>query len=198
MQQATFRLSTLGMIVILFPMRHPFSIHFVAGDFSGPIEHLLGLVQAKELPIESIHLHALISQYHKYTREENFPLLSIGTEFIYVLACLIWIKSNALLPKHEVQPVTPEEGLLLQESGDNETNGPYPSIKKAAQSLLELERKQNLYFPRPYSPIESPMSLGIDHISLQDLVLLFQNVLSKTANNTKLIQDEEWQGGGFL
>ena len=185
-----FRLSSSINIVIVSSMKHPLLIHFVLGEFTGSLENLLGSVQSKELDISSLNLHSLTAQYREIII--NFPPLVVGTDFIYVVSSLAWIKSNQLLPKHEVVPLQVEEELLASE--DNLEDSNYCSIKKAAKTLVDLEQKQNQFFSRAFNPIEpSPKGLGIDHLSLQDLVLLFQNVLKKATGRTKLIQDEEWQ-----
>ena len=74
----------------------PFPVR--AGDFEGPLDLLLALVQAHEVPIEDIPISEVTRQYLDYLRGAEMESIDLGAEFIYMAATLIHIKSRMLLP----------------------------------------------------------------------------------------------------
>lgn len=164
--------------------------HFVLDNFEGPIDYLLHLVQQEEIPIHEIILSHLTSQF--LARFEEQPLeIDSGAEFIGTAAFLVWLKSKTLLPQHE-QAVAGEEEegdprfAIIHQLLD------YCRFKEAAKSLEEREVHQSAYYARGLESPEAKKNLGIEHLTLQDLASMFQQILSK-AGAKGSIQEEEWK-----
>lgn len=161
-------------------------------NFKGSLELLYHLVQKKELAIREISLIHLIGQFTHFWQNHSISL-DLGAEFMGMTSSLIWLKSCSLLPK-------PNQGLEEQEDPEEfQTNWiqhliDYSQFKLAAKILSEKEERSLESFQR--GSLLDPMQkkpLGIDHLTLDDLAFLFQEVLNKASSRKGFIQDEEWK-----
>lgn len=76
------------------------------GEFEGPLELLLELVEERELHINKVSLAAVADGFLEYLRELPRPTMDILGNFAVVASTLILIKSISLLP---TLPITGEE-----------------------------------------------------------------------------------------
>ena len=164
--------------------------HLILDNFEGSIEFLLHLIQSDEICIHDIPLHKLTRQFLEKYREA--PELDSGAEFVGTTAFLVWLKSKALLPQHE-QAASEEE-----REGDPRFNLvhqllDYCRFKEAAKVLEEREVDQSAYYLRGHEDSEVKRSLGIEHISLEDLAVLFKEILAKAQVAKGSIAEEEWK-----
>lgn len=162
---------------------------FSIANFEGPIDFLWHLINKQEIDIYEIALQQLIKQYDFCHAD-----IDVGAEFIATTAALVCLKSKMLLPKHEQELLDIEE-----ESADPHFEiihqlVDYCRFKQAAKTLTELEEQQSAFYLRgaEVAP-ERKKQFGIDHISLEDLASLFQQLLSKTSVQPKTIEEEEWR-----
>lgn len=74
--------------------------HFAvkAGNFEGPFDALLSMIEKKKLHISEVSLAEIADDYISYVRENEF-LLKDATIFIWIAATLMLIKSRHLLPQ---------------------------------------------------------------------------------------------------
>lgn len=171
-------------------MNHSDQETFTLENFEGPLEFLLHLVQKNEIDIYEVKIQEVLHQYMK-TTELQSPDVDKGAEFIGMASLLIWLKSRMLLPKHE-QTVSPEEETdprfdIIHQLVE------YCRFKDAAKELSRREQEQNAFFGRGLEgPYECKKNLGIEHLTLQDLAGLFQEILAKAESHTGLIHEEEW------
>lgn len=169
---------------------------FLFDHFEGPLDLLWHLIHREEIDIYEVPLQHLIHQYVKKAAERS-PIDAIdnGADFIGWAAALVWYKSRALLPKHEQQTATVEE---------LETNDPrfeiihqlidYCRFKEAAKQLAVREQQQSAYYARGGEEFETPKKhLGINHLSLEDLAGMFQQLLFKAASKRGTVQEEVWK-----
>lgn len=171
------------------------SIHseiFVLENFEGPLDLLWHLIHRQEIDIYEIPIIKITQQFlSKHKNEEQ--KLDQSAEFIALAASLIWYKSKTLLPKHEQeQEQEPEEELdpnfdLIHHLID------YCRFKQAAKDLAAIEEKQGSYYPRGIEEQNIHKNLGIQHLSLDDLALLFQQILAKSVPQKGIIHEEEWK-----
>lgn len=160
-------------------------------NFEGPLEFLLHLVQKNELDIYDLRLRKIVDQFIGEMKEERS--IDSGAEFVGTLASLIWLKSKMLLPAHEQVTQEEEEGPdphfdVIHQLID------YCQFKEAGQVLLSREKAQNAYFSRGilgHSEVKKP--LGIEHLCLNDLAALFQEVIAKCAVHKGHIQAEHFR-----
>jgi segregation and condensation protein A len=161
-------------------------------NFEGPIGLLLHLVQKNEVDICGVFLKEVTQQYLRH-RDTSIEDIDEGAEFISTAAALLLLKSRALLPQHN------EESLLINEELDPRFEIihyliDYCRFKAAADELKTREEKQGGYHVRGITdPIEAPKPLGVGQLSLGDLCVLFQQVLSKVSDNQGFIQEEQWK-----
>lgn len=167
---------------------------FSLENFEGPLDFLLHLVQKNEMDIYEIPIQRIMEQYLAKLKESNEPNVETGAEFIGAASLLMWIKSRMLLPKHE-QPLDPEMELdprfeIIHQLIE------YNRFKEAAKELSEREQRQNAFFGRGIDgPPEIKKPLGIEHLTLQDLAMIFQDILSKAEGNRGVIDEEIWRVG---
>jgi segregation and condensation protein A len=159
-------------------------------NFEGPLEFLLYLVQKNELDIYDVRLRKIIDQF---IEEIQDPSIDLGAEFVGTLASLLWLKSKMLLPKHEQIAQEDEEGPdphfdVIHQLID------YCQFKEAGQALVIREKEQNAFFPRGVTgDLEIKKPLGIEHLCLEDLASLFQDVIIKCEANKGHIQEENFR-----
>lgn len=161
-------------------------------NFEGPIALLLHLVHKQELDIFGIPLKEVTKQYLCNLTDLAMQDIDGGSEFISSTAALLLLKSKALLPRHETEECTQEEGdprfeiihYLLD----------YCKFKAIADELKQREALQEAYHLRGVSePIEIAKTTGAGNLSLDELCTLFQQILSKARANTGIIQEELWK-----
>lgn len=159
-------------------------------NFEGPLEFLLYLVQKNELDIYDVRLQKIVDQF---IEEMKAPDIDLGAEFVGTLASLLWLKSKMLLPKHEQVGQEDEDGPdphfdIIHQLID------YCQFKEAGEALVIREKEQNAYFPRGVSgDIEVKKPLGIEHLCLEDLASLFQDVLIKCETNKGHVHEENFR-----
>ena len=158
--------------------------------FEGPLTLLLQLLQKNEIEIWDVSIQRILNQYlGQYAVSQS---METGAEFIGMTALLLLMKSKRLLPHH----VATDEGTEFLDANFEIIYQllDYCRFKEAAKYLAERERQQSAYHERGVCHrIERKKSSGIEHLSLQDLALLFQEVLKNSSARKGVIQEEEWK-----
>ena len=164
---------------------------FELGNFEGPLEFLVHLIQQNEIDIYEISLQKIMQQYlAKQTKEDSFDVDS-GAEFIGLASLLLFLKSRMLLPKHE-QVIDPNEDLdprfeIIHQLIE------YCRFKEVAKDLSIREENQGAFFGRGLDgPYEVKKNLGIEHLTLQDLAVLFKQIVNRSSSEKGRINEEEW------
>lgn len=94
--------------------------------FEGPLDLMLMLIAKHKLNIRDIEISVLLEQFLLYLDKMQEADIEIAGEFMEMAARLIYIKTAALLPKHEVEELKKElEGTLIE----------YAMCKAAAERL---------------------------------------------------------------
>lgn len=163
------------------------------GNFEGPIDFLLHLIQKNELDITEISLREITAQYINRLQEMLSPEIDNAAEFVGTAASLLLMKSKTLLPKHE-QTSEIEEELLDPQFEIIHKLIDYCRFKEVAKALKEREEQQGVFYSRGAAePPEQKKGLGVEHLSLSDLANLFQHVLSKASSSQGVIKEEIWK-----
>lgn len=154
--------------------------------FEGPLDLLLYLIRKDEVDIYDIPIARIADEYAAYLETMQMLDLNLAGEFLVMAATLSYIKSRMLLPAEE----RPDEAA----EGDEEGKDPrwdlvrqlldYKKFKDAANSLLELERRQQNMFGPAGAPLlpdsakeKDARSLG--DIGIFDLIKAFHEVLER-------------------
>lgn len=162
-------------------------------NFEGPLDLLWQLINRQEIDIYEIAIKEITRQYLSKVRGSASHELDEGAEFIGLAASLLWYKSKTLLPKHEQQG---EENIDEEIDPNFEIIHhliDYCRFKHAAKDLAEREHRQGAFYPRGIEGADLKKPLGIEHLSLDDLSTLFQEILAKAAPRRGTIHEEEWK-----
>lgn len=168
--------------------------HFALENFEGPIDFLLYLIQKEEIDIYEIPITELIEQFINKLKEWKGKQLDRGAEFIGTASYLVYLKSKMLLPKHEEK--TDDVLIELEEDPHFEIIHhliDYCRFKQTTKELLgRQEVQQQLYF-RGVHPGEWKKPMGIDHLTLEDLQVLFNEMIAKRAIPIGQIHEENFK-----
>src|SRR5206468_12102557 len=87
--------------------------------YEGPLDLLLDLIKQQKMNIHDIQISQITKQYLDYLHKLEELNVDVSSEFIYMAASLIYIKSKMLLPPDplastEEQAADPREELVQQ------------------------------------------------------------------------------------
>jgi segregation and condensation protein A len=84
------------------------------GEFEGPIEVLLRMIQDRKLPINDVSLASVTDEYVAYIQQQRKDDYGYITHFLYIASTLLLIKSRSLLPTLELTDEEEESIDALQ------------------------------------------------------------------------------------
>src|SRR5579863_7754021 len=146
--------------------------------YEGPLDLLLDLIKQQKMSIHDIQISRITSQYLEYLHKLEELNVDVSSEFIYMAASLIYIKSKMLLPPDplgmpEEQAADPREELV-QRLLEHE------KFKNAAQLLYQRQQiEENVWSKPDKSLYNDEGTEGELVVSLVDLVKVFQQVLER-------------------
>jgi segregation and condensation protein A len=143
--------------------------------FEGPLDLLLFLIDKEQLDITAISLVQVTDQYLSYLRSADQIDATALAEFIAIGARLLYLKSCALLPR----PPVLEEGD--EDIGEDLVRRlrEYRRFKEAAGQLREIADRGLHAYPRIAPPAGLPVPTGLDGVTVDLLVKIFQEVLAR-------------------
>jgi segregation and condensation protein A len=106
------------------------SVVYTVGEFKGPIEVLLGMIESEKLPISEVSLVAVASHFLAYVKSMESFDADLVSRFLAVLATLLAIKAQSLLPTVDVS-----EELEADIADLEERLRMYAALKKAVKVL---------------------------------------------------------------
>jgi segregation and condensation protein A len=149
------------------------------GGYEGPLDLLLDLIRKQEINIYDIPIAKITQQYLDYVEQAAELNVELSSEFVYMAATLILIKSKMLLPRD------PE---LVKETGEDDPRKElvdrlieHEQFKQAAEMLQQKRVIEEATWSNPQMQQfaqEEETQPGVD-VSLFDLVKVFQNVLDR-------------------
>src|SRR5262252_9081230 len=146
--------------------------------YEGPLDLLLDLIKKQEMNIHDIQIAKITSQYLDYLHRLEELNVDVSSEFIYMAASLIYIKSKMLLPPDPL--ASPEEQVsdpraeLVQRLVEHE------KFKNAAQLLYQKQQIEENVWSKPDKTLYNGEGTEGDLVvSLVDLVRVFQHVLER-------------------
>lgn len=124
-----------------------------AGEFEGPLDLLLELIEKRKLHISDVSLTQVADDFIEYTKGfENFPI-NDSADFIFIASTLLLIKSKSLLPNLEL---TEEEEQSIEKLEDRlEIYKKYKELSLVIGKMFgnflyfAEERKQKIIFFSP-------------------------------------------------
>src|SRR5262252_7933137 len=154
---------------------------FQVGEYEGPLDLLLDLIRKQQINIYDIPIARITTQYLAYMEKAASLDVELSSEFVYVAATLIHIKSRMLLPKDPaLQEISPEEDPrteLVEKLLEHER------FRNAAEMLQQKRMIEEAVWsnPRIQEFLSEDDQPGLA-VSLFDLVKTFQQVLERARN----------------
>jgi len=158
--------------------------------YEGPLDLLLDLIRKQDINIYDIPIAKITAQYLAYVERIRQLDVNVASEFIYMAAVLIHIKSKMLLPR---DPLAPAEALddprmeLVNRLLEHE------KFKSAAQMLLQKQQIEDAVLTNP-SIKEFMEAEGTEPemaADVIDLVKTFQQILERARTRPILEVDED-------
>lgn len=156
-------------------------LNFHLEHYEGPLDLLLDLIRKQQIDIYDIPIAKITEQYLEYIERAAQWDVEISSEFVYMAATLIFIKSKMLLPKDpELEKLSPEEDPrkeLVDRLLEHER------FKTAAEMLQQKRVIEEAVWSNPQIQqfLSGDDTPGLD-VSLFDLVKTFQQVLERAKN----------------
>jgi segregation and condensation protein A len=167
----------------------PFAVD-LDGVYEGPLDLLLDLIRKQDINIYDIPIAKITAQYLVYVERIKELDVNVASEFIYMAAVLIHIKSKMLLPRDPLAPAGVEDdprSELVNRLLEHE------KFKSAAQMLHQKQQIEDAVLSNPslkeFMDAEgTEPELAADVI---DLVKTFQQILDRARNRPILEVNEE-------
>jgi segregation and condensation protein A len=167
----------------------PFSV--ALGEiYEGPLDLLLDLIRKQDINIYDVPIAKITAQYLAYVERMRQLDVNVASEFIYMAAVLIHIKSKMLLPRDPLAPPEAQDDPrmeLVNRLLEHE------KFKSAAQMLLQKQQIEDAVLTNPsikeFMDAEgTEPEMAADVI---DLVKTFQQILERARTRPILEVDEE-------
>lgn len=150
-------------------------------EYEGPLDLLLDLIRKQQINIYDIPIAQITQQYLEYMSHAAAMDMELGSEFIFMTATLIHIKSRMLLPRDpELEKISPEGDPrkdLVEQLLEHER------YRDAAQMLRDKRMIEEAVWSNPqlaqFQAEEEDPGLAV---TLFDLVKVFQEVLDRAKN----------------
>src|SRR5260370_7457194 len=115
----------MGINAIVSEVSLPLNFHLA--QYDGPLDLLLDLIRKQEINIYDIPIASVTAQYLEYMERAAELDMELSSEFVYMAATLIHIKSKMLLPTDpELDKLYPDDDphkkLLYRLLHHNPTN----------------------------------------------------------------------------
>lgn len=147
------------------------------GDFEGPLDLLLQLIQKAQVRIEDIFVSEITAQYLQVVGELGEEQMDNASDFLLVAAQLLYIKSRRLLP---APPVVQEEEEEDPEQAFIRRLREYQVFKEAGANLRPLfEQGQNALARLPEDLPAPPVEANLPDVSADTLLLAFLSAISR-------------------
>lgn len=157
------------------------ALNFHLEQYEGPLDLLLDLIRQQQINIYDIPIARITAQYLEYMQKAMELDIELSSEFVYMAATLIHIKSKMLLPRDpELQKISPEEDPrkeLVDRLIEHER------FRNAAEMLQQKRVIEEAVWSNPQiaqfvSEDEAPALAA----TIFDLVKMYQAVLERAKN----------------
>ena len=158
----------------------PLNVHLEKYD--GPLDLLLDLIRKQQIDIKDIPIAAITAQYLEYLDKAREMDMDLGSEFVYMAATLIHIKSRMLLPTDPALETAAEAGGDPREELVNRLLE-HERFKNAAEMLQQKRMIEENVWSNPQ--IKSFVSEDEDPglaVGVHELLTAFVAVLERAKN----------------
>jgi segregation and condensation protein A len=160
--------------------------------YEGPLDLLLDLIKKQEMNIHDIQISKITAQYLEYLHKLEELDVDVSSEFIYMAATLIYIKSKMLLPPDPL--ASPDEQAADPRAELVQRLVEHEKFKNAAQLLYQKQHiEENVWSKPDKSLYHDEGTEGELVVSLVDLVRVFQQVLERRKEVSRIeLRHEEF------
>jgi len=156
----------------------PHALEVFLDAFEGPLDLLLYLIRRQNLDVLDIPIAEITAQYMEYVELMKDIQLELAAEYLVMAAMLAEIKSRMLLPRREEEGEDGEDPRAelvrrLQE---------YERYKQAAENIDNLKRVNRDIYEIEIDTPDVAVVRNAPDVSIQDMLLAFQNVLKRAEN----------------
>jgi segregation and condensation protein A len=156
--------------------------------FEGPLELLLALVEREEVDIFKVSLAKVTDAYLAEVAGREIADPQEMSEFLWMAARLLLLKSIRLLPNEA--PTEEETELLGWEDEVRQRLEEYRAYKEIAGELLDRAVQETFAFPPPARPIEAGGQE--EPLDVDFLVEAFNRVLSRIPPRPVVVHGRTW------
>jgi len=150
--------------------------------FEGPLDLLLKLIEAEEVPITEISLAKVTDQFIEYVNRSQDLDPGEVADFLVVASKLLLIKSRILMPSLDFEEEA--EGSLERQLKI------YKEYYEASKKIKELLRRKNFMFSRNKAiQVFTPKFSPPVKLRLKDLGLIFQLIVNRLEPVVNLPQE---------
>ncbi len=156
-------------------------LNFHVAQYEGPLDLLLDLIRKQQINIYDIPISQITAQYLEYMQKAMELDIELSSDFVYMAATLIHIKSRTLLPRDpELEKISPEEDPrqeLVERLIEHER------FKNAAEMLHQKRTVEEAIWSNPQMEhfLAADEGPGLA-VTIFDLVKTFQGVLERAKN----------------
>ena len=150
---------------------------FKLESFEGPLDLLEHLIKKNKLDICTVSLIEITGQYIEYINKMEEMNLEISAEFLVVASNLVYIKSKALLPKHDEE----------EENAEDAAKSLTEALKERARMRIISERFRTMQFDGTFRYFKEEEKIGkpprenkFESLDIEKLYEAFMTVLEKT------------------
>jgi len=160
--------------------------------YEGPLDLLLDLIKKQEMSIHDIQIAKITSQYLEYLHKLEELDVDVSSDFIYMAATLIYIKSKMLLPPDPL--AGPEEQSADPRADLVQRLVEHEKFKNAAQLLYQKQQIEENVWSKPDKTLYNDEGTeGELVVSMVDLVRVFQQVLERRKEVSRIeLQHEQF------
>lgn len=157
----------------------PLNIHLE--HYDGPLDLLLDLIRKQQIDIKDIPIATITAQYLEYMDKAREMDMDLGSEFVYMAATLIHIKSRMLLPRDPALEQLSSEDDPRRELVDRLLE--HERFKNAAEMLQQKRMIEENVWSNPqvkaFAADDEDPGLAV---TLFDLVKTFGDILARVKN----------------
>ena len=159
----------------------PVALKVFLDTFEGPLDLLLYLIRKQNLNILDVPIADITDQYVNYINLMNELELELAGEYLLMAAMLAEIKSKMLLPLfEEVEDEEDPRAELVRRLLE------YERYRTASEELNKLQRLERDIFITGVESSHLAQPIELPEITLQELLVSFQDVLNRAEMFTSL------------
>ncbi len=133
-----------------------------AGDFTGPLDLILHLLNKNKMEIKDIQVSLILEQYLKWLDERRELNLEVASEFVHMASHLIYIKTKMLLDIHD-EDTKSEMDQLMAVLEEHQRNERYEKIKAVIPQLERSYGYGKKLITREPEPLSTNKSYCYNH-----------------------------------